>query len=205
MSNSSQLSPSPPERVLLRELSHRINNEFASAIGLVAVAESRCEDSEAKGVLALVRGRLQGYANVHHSLQMPEYNSIIDLAAYLEQLCRAISYSKLERDGIAVSLSLNPLRMTSERCWILGMIIFELLTNAARHGFRGAGGTIHIEVLPNRKSIECCITDNGTSDEDPSPGRGLSIIAALVDSLRGTVDMRFGSDGTKTIVRFPIE
>ncbi len=87
------------ERLLLREISHRINNELASAISLVAVAASRCSSSDARAALAAVQDRLESFARVHHSLQMPEYTTTIDLAAYIHQLCRAISHSKIGRQG----------------------------------------------------------------------------------------------------------
>jgi hypothetical protein len=45
-------------RLLLREFSHRINNEFASAIGVIAIA-ARSANDEAKVVLAAVRDQLQ--------------------------------------------------------------------------------------------------------------------------------------------------
>lgn len=191
------------ERLLLREFSHRINNELASAIGVVSVAASRCDSNEARAALAAVRDRLENFARVHHSLQMPEYTTTIDLAAYMHQLCRAISHSKLASKDIELSLSIHPLRMSSERCWLLGMIVFELITNASRHAFHDRAGSIGLEIRPAGKSIECCITDNGSSDADPSPGRGLSIIAALAGSLHGTVDMQFGPNGARTSVNFP--
>jgi two-component sensor histidine kinase len=191
------------ERLLLREYSHRINNELASAISLVAMAAHRCGGGEARTILAAVQDRLQNYAQVHHSLQMPEYTTTIDLAVYLQQLCRAISRSKLEREGIELSLSLYPMRMSSEQCWLLGMIVFELITNSARHAFHDGAGSIHLELWPAGSSVECCVTDNGTSDENPSPGRGFSIVEALAGSLHGSVDMRFGPGGTRTIVTFP--
>ena len=46
-------------RLLLREYSHRINNEFASAIGAISVAAARSADNEAKAVLAAVWDQLQ--------------------------------------------------------------------------------------------------------------------------------------------------
>jgi two-component sensor histidine kinase len=205
MSSLSQQLPGrvAAERLLLREFSHRINNELASAISLVSVTASRCTSNEARAALAAVRDRLESFARVHHSLQMPEYTTTIDLAAYIHQLCRAISHSKLAGKGIELSLSIYPLSMSSERCWFLGMIVFELITNAARHAFHDKAGSIHLEIWPAGTSIECCIADNGTSDANPSPRRGLSIVAALTSSLRGTVDMQFGPNGTRTVVNFP--
>jgi two-component sensor histidine kinase len=83
-------------RLLLREYSHRINNEFALAIGAISVAAAHSAANEPKAVLAAVQDQLQNYAQVHHALQLPEHSSCIDAAAYLQQLCRAISRSKLD-------------------------------------------------------------------------------------------------------------
>lgn len=142
MSGVSELPPArgaAMERLLLREFSHRTNNELASAIGLISVAAGRCDSNDARTALVAVLDRLQSYAQVHHSLELPEHSTTIDLTAYILQLCRAISHSKLENNGIALSLSLYPIRMSSERSWLLGMIVFELISNAARHAFDEGG------------------------------------------------------------------
>ena len=192
------------ERLLLREISHRVNNELASAISLVSVTARRCNSNEARAALVTVQDRLESFARVQHSLQMPEYTTTIDLADYIRQLCRGISQSKLLDKGIELSLSICPLKISSERCWFLGMIVFELITNAARHAFDDHAGSIRLEILPTGASIECCITDNGRSEASPAPGRGLSIVTAFAELLRGTIDMQFGPNGTRTIVIFPL-
>src|SRR5215475_9702581 len=163
-SNQSLEQGAVAARLMLREFSHRINNELASAIGLISVAAHRCNSSEARTALNTVLDRLENYASVHHSLQMPEYSTTIELAGYIQQLCRAISRSKLERQGIDLSLSLHSLKMRSERCWLLGMIVFELITNSARHAFGNEAGTIHVEIFPAEAAVECRVTDSGRSD-----------------------------------------
>jgi two-component sensor histidine kinase len=94
-------------RLLLREYSHRINNEFASAIGAISVAAAHSANNEAKAVLAAVQDQLQNYAQVHHALQLPEHSSRIDVAAYLQQLCQAIThkYSKERRNAFLANFS----------------------------------------------------------------------------------------------------
>jgi two-component sensor histidine kinase len=191
------------ERLLLREFSHRINNELMSAISLISVAAHRCNGEEARAALTSVLDRLENYASVQHSLQMPEYSTTIELTTYIHQLCRAVSRSKLEREGIELSLSLYSLKMRSDHCWLLGMIVFELITNSARHAFRDGPGAIHVEVVPTEESVQCRVTDNGKSDQNPRPGRGLAIVEALAASLQGTVDVQFGPNGTATVVTVP--
>jgi len=192
-------------RLLLREFSHRINNEFASAIGVISIAAARSADDEAKVALAAVRDRLQNYALVHHALQMPEDVSCIDAAAYLRQLCWAISRSKLERNGIELRFVERTFRMNSERCWRLGLIVSELITNAERHAFRNGGGSIRVELLPSLSFVECRVTDNGTAEANARPGHGLKIVEALAKSLGGTIDQRFGPHGATAVLIFPAD
>jgi two-component sensor histidine kinase len=202
---SERTTPSFDARLLLREFSHRINNEFASAIGVISIAAARSANDEAKVALAAVQDRLQNYALVHHALQMPRHSSCIDAAAYLRQLCRAISRSKLESKGIELRLVEHTFQMNSERCWRLGLIVSELITNAERHAFRNGGGLIRIELLPSLSFVECRVTDNGAGEANTPPGHGLKIVEALTKSLGGTIEQRFGPHGATAVVIFPAE
>jgi hypothetical protein len=107
---------------------------------------------------------------VHHALQLPEHSSCIDVAAYLQQLCQAISRSELDRKGIEPRLVERPFWMDSERCWRLGLIVSELITNAERHAFRNAGGCIRVELVPSQSFAECRVTDDGTNEGNICPG-----------------------------------
>jgi two-component sensor histidine kinase len=151
-------------RLLLREFSHRINNEFTSAIGVISIA-ARSANDEAKVALAAVEDRLQNYALVHHALRMPEHTTRIDAAACLRQLCRAISRSKLESKGIELRFVERTFQMNSERCWRLGLIVSELITNSERHAFGNGGGSTRVELLPSLSFVECRVTGSGTGSK----------------------------------------
>jgi two-component sensor histidine kinase len=202
---SSPHPPSPPlteTRLLLREFSHRINNDFTSAIGVVSLAAARSPSDEVKAALSAVQDRLQSYASVHRALQMPEHTTQIDAASYLHQLCQAISRSKLECRGIRLVLAVQPLRMDSEACWRLGMIVSELVTNAARHAFGEGGGEIRVELRRSRSSVECRVADDGMTAPAICPARGLKIVEALVDGLDGRIERRSSPRGTMWVLLF---
>jgi two-component sensor histidine kinase len=116
---------------------------------------------------------------------MPERATSIDAATYLRQLCLAISRSKLDFKGIELVLVERPLMINSERCWRLGMIVSELITNAARHAFHDCGGAIVVELA--RSLVECRVTDNGTAKANISRGQGLEIVEALAKGLSGKI------------------
>ncbi len=134
----------PIEHVLLREIQHRINNEFGSAISLVSVAAAHSGSTDVKAALIAVREILHRYADVHRALQMPDQDTPIDAAAYLRRLCLSISRSKLDQMKIKLVLAAAPMWLQSDRCWRLGMIVYELITNAAKHAFVGRVGIFEL-------------------------------------------------------------
>jgi two-component sensor histidine kinase len=85
--------PDLAERTLVCELTHRINNQFASAINLVTAAAVRAEHPETKVALGNVTELLQEQANVHRLLAAPEGDSLVDAVQYLRSLCLAITRS----------------------------------------------------------------------------------------------------------------
>jgi two-component sensor histidine kinase len=192
------------EPLLLRELTHRVTNEFSAAISFVSLTAARSTSDEVKMTLAHVQECLENYARVHRALQEPAHGKLFDAPAYLEQLCRSISFSKLNCKGIELVFVEHPLQMRSEQCWRLGMIVSELITNAVRHGFGEAGGVIQVELESIGAFAQCRVADNGPAPGNVHPGRGLKIIQALVKGLHGRIDQHFGSHGTTSLIIFPL-
>ncbi len=203
------INSAPSERslaeasLLLREYSHRINNEFASAIAVISHAAARSSNAEARSALAMVKDQLLNYALVHQALQMPEHSVSVDAAAYLRRLCEAISRSKLDNNHIELLVVARKCPMNSHRCWRVGLIVSELITNSVRHGLSKSGGAICVELVPSSPCIKCRVTDNGTSETTVRAGRGLEIVAALARSLGGTIDHQFGPHGASSLLVFP--
>jgi two-component sensor histidine kinase len=191
------------ERILLYELIHRINNEFSSLIGAVSRTAARSVNHEVKVALAHIIELLSHYAEVHRALQIPERDTQIDAVAYLENLCLSISRSKLDDLKIDLVLTASPLRLPSERCWRLGMILYELVTNSARHAFGNGNGQVRVEVSRAGKLVECRVVDNGSASSKVQRGRGLKIVDELVKGLDGRLDQRFGQRGSFSILTFP--
>jgi two-component sensor histidine kinase len=97
-------------------------------------------------------------------------------------------------------------QMSSKRCWLLGMIVAELITNAVRHAFDEEGGTIRIECRASGEFVECRVSDNGSaSTAHVRPGSGLRIIEALAQKLDADFQFNFGEDGSESVLIVPIE
>src|ERR1700732_2060783 len=195
--------PIPHERVLLQELNHRISNEFFSAMSLVSLAAARSGRDEVKVALSGVTELLRHYAEVHQALQSPRDDTGIDAATYLSKLCLSIRRSKLDHMKIHLVLAAPPLVLQSDECWLLGMIVYELVTNAARHAFAGRNGEIRVELLRADATVRCTVLDNGSAPANVQPGRGLKIVGELIKGLDGRFKQKFGSRGSTSILVFP--
>jgi two-component sensor histidine kinase len=190
-------------RLLLREYAHRINNEFTSAISMIAIGASRVRNRHVKQALIEVQDRIEAYAEVHKALRVPDHVTLVDVATYLKKLCRAISRSKLDIRGIELLFVERSCLMSCDRCWRLGLIVSELVTNSARHAFGEGGGSIRVELVPFTSVVECRVTDNGKRNTLVGSGRGHLIVDGLTKSLGGTITRAFRSCGSKSVVRIP--
>jgi two-component sensor histidine kinase len=193
------------EGLLLHELYHRINNEFASAIGIVSLAGARIVDADAKIALEHVRQLLQSYAHLNQALQMPENRNRVDVSEYLRKVCEASRRSKLDAKGIDLLVTGETVEIEADRCWHLGLIVSELVTNAAQHAFKEHGGLIRVELRAATPSLECRVIDNGIGTANVQAGRGLKILSALARRIDGTIEQKSGPQGTTSIVLFPYD
>jgi two-component sensor histidine kinase len=196
-------SPDLDERTLVCELTHRINNQLASAINLVTAAAVRAEHPETKVALSNVTELLQEQANVYRLLAAPEGDSLVDAAQYLRRLCLAITRYRLEPIDVHLSFQADPFPLEPERCWRLGMAVHELVTNAARHAcFDGRPGEIKIKLSLAHPVVNCIIADNGSLSTRLKPARGLGLFRDLIKSLGGRLEYGFGPEYSSFLLVF---
>jgi two-component sensor histidine kinase len=193
------------EFLLLQEMTHRINNELTSTIGVIACDAERSSNRDVKTALARVTEHLYDHARTYRALQMPTTNRWVDAAAYLRELCQSMSRAKLRHKCIELVLIERPLQLRSVQCWKLGLVVAELITNASRHAFAEEGGVVRVELRKRGVIAECRVTDDGSAPANIRPGQGLRIIQKLVQGLDGKINQRFGANGAATTVSFPIE
>jgi two-component sensor histidine kinase len=197
-------SPHSSDHLLVRELTHRINNELAMIIGHTSLAASRSTNDEVKQALAGVTRLLHHCADVNRALEMPTHSTIVDVSDYFCVLCQSIRRARLDERNIELVLVSQALQMRSDRCWKLGIIVSELITNSVRHAFSGRGGKIRIELSAAGSYVQCSVIDNGSSQASGVPGQGLKIIESLANELDGRIVHRFGDEGAISMLIFPL-
>ncbi|MGA0600269.1 sensor histidine kinase [Caulobacter sp. KR2-114] len=208
-SDPSAASPPLDPLVLLAEMGHRVANEYSLAIASISLAAHRTHHPQARTALDAAAERLRRYASAHRALQAPLGGGAMDLSAYLRELCRAQVQAWLAERNIAVTLVESPVELDAERCWRVGMIVAELVTNAARHAFDVNGGRVLVEVHMSDDEVTCRVSDDGggwlagAGSAAPIPGMGTRIIDALALDLGGRIERRFTAAGARVRLSFP--
>ena len=191
--------------LLIEEISHRVVNELTAAILSLRHEAGRIVDTDAQAALQRVAARLTAFANAHRALQSPDTALDLNLGDYLSRLLRALSQATVGDHSVTLRLLEDGITLEPERCWRVGLVIAELVTNSARHGREAPGGAIIVEVRSAGDDLYCAVADNGGSrTEHPAPSRGLRLVKRLAAELGGDVTWRFRPTGVTAILKFPL-
>jgi two-component sensor histidine kinase len=187
------------------ELTHRISNEFATAIALTRVTAAQSANIETRTALSKVGDHLDALAGTYHALRAPATEQPVDLTAHLTRLCTAMSSVLQRTRGISLMLSIpEPVYVNSLVCWRAALILAELITNASRHAFGAGGGNIIVYATVESGRIICEVSDDGVNPGRVSaPGLGSLIVDALAAEFEGSIVRRRHANGTTIALSFP--
>jgi two-component sensor histidine kinase len=192
----------PDEFPLLREMHHRFANTLTV---LISMLEHEFAPTPAlRDRLNRCQARMVAFANLHRTLVIGGANEWISVQDYIQHLCEALSDALLRPLGIRCQGYVDAGELSRERCEQLGLMITELVTNAAKHAFRGRNeGLVRVELVNKIDSWICIVSDNGVGAETASVGVGSKVLEHLVRALDGNLVRTSGRNGTSVAVSFP--
>jgi len=194
------------ERLLLRELSHRVGNTLAvlQSIFRRSVRHARSvEDLE-----AAFEGRLMSLAATHSLLSETTWHS-----ALLGDLIRAAVKPYCAEDFRDCWFSGSDIQVPGSSVLSFTMVLHELATNAAKHGaFRKRGGELRVSWHEETDSagLRIAVIDwrelGPLHNENNRPsGYGTTLIDSTLSALGGHIRREFTETGVWIEIRFPIQ
>lgn len=189
---------------LVEEINHRVVDEYAEAISSLALAAAFTSSAPAREALSLAADRLRAHSETHRALLPSPTAGVVNLADYIGRLCGSLSKATLADNRVRIAVETDDIWLAVDRCWRIGLIVAELVRNAARHGLSGGPGAIVVRIEEDCGSVNCIVCDNGSAAANPRPGRGLRLVRSLAAELGGSVEWRFTSAGSLTRLRAPI-
>jgi two-component sensor histidine kinase len=189
------------EFLLLREMNHRFANTLAVLTGVLRRDFNVSASSSLQESLTRFESRIVAFGNLHRFLMVGAAGDRTSVDCYVENLCKALSAAILGPLGVRCEVSADAGDLPCERCELLGLVIAELVVNAAKHAFdERVDCRIRVEFVRKLDSWLCVVSDNGDGSNVGSPGAGSGIVNQLVRALGGTFATRSGRNGTTAVV-----
>jgi len=190
--------------LLLREVDHRVKNNFQMVVSLLELQAFKAEDPALKAGLSDAARRVIGVARAHRRLYSAGASSeFIDLGAYLRELCDDLADAGLSGASVAIVCQADPFRISRDRAVAIGAIVNELVTNAQKHAFTQAeAGTIKIILQADSSGAAVTVSDNGSGlpdDYQARSGLGHRLMSGLVRQAEGVLTTNPGPGASFTL------
>jgi len=197
------------KELLIKEINHRVKNNFALVSSLLAIQQQNIEDEKVRDIFEEAQNRIQSIALVHKQLYSSENLAQIDFSTYINSLIRQLMGGFKHKTGqISIDLDIKGVALDIAKAIPCGLIINELITNSFKHGFQQReNGTITVKMqYLNDGNIQFIIANDGKPFPDNVDFRdtqtlGLQIVTGLVEQIGGTIELD-NSKGTKFTIVF---
>ena len=198
----------PKERPLLRELylfqelTQRVLNDYIEAVAEIRLA-SASERGPSQLALTSAATRLLARAQAHRALQAPKVSGKLELSGYLEKVCAALSTARPAAREAGLTLAADEVWLDADRCWLVSLIIAELINTPACLGLSGETGAIHVRIADG--GWRMVGTVSGHSPAPAAERGGRRLVEALAAELGGTIEWALARHAGCAWFEIPIE
>jgi two-component sensor histidine kinase len=153
-------------------------------------------------------GRILAFGELHRLLAIGRGRGEIPVREYFECLCRALTTSILAPRSLRCEVNIEEGFIEAKRCERLGLVVAELVTNAAKHAFPSQeigqkDGRVRVDAF-YRNGCWCCrVSDNGIGAADASRGCGGMILEGLTRSMGANMIAESSCRGTMITIVLP--
>jgi two-component sensor histidine kinase len=190
--------------VLLREMQHRVKNNFQLVLSSISIQKRRHQGPEVHRALDHVASRINAISLAHDQLAPRQEGQNVRLSHYIRALCSAI---RQQVEEVEVDVECDELELSIDRALPVGLILNETAMNSIKHAFGSEGGMIRVRLVGGIGFGEARLTvsDNGRGIQNSNKqGSGLKLIASLARQIGGTIDQESTDTGTTTRLTFPL-
>jgi two-component sensor histidine kinase len=191
------------KETLLAEMQHRIVNSLQIIASILMLKARTVTSEETRQHLQDAHRRVMSVAAVQEHLHSSGRADVIEIAPYLEKLCKSLADSMIgEKRLSTIEVVADNGSLLSADAVSLGLIVTELVINALKYAFPNPdkAGTVMVRYEINGTNWKLSISDNGIGRAEGSgpPGKGglgTSLVKALAQQLDAKVEIASGPAG----------
>jgi two-component sensor histidine kinase len=198
------------KRELLREMGHRVMNNFQIAASLLQL-QARTAPESVRDEFFSAAARIHAMAKVHSRLSRTDGALSADAHDFITDLSEELRYSLIGVRPIRLEVEAERHTIAINQAVSLGLIINELVTNALKYAFPDdRAGLLSLSFIRDGDEFVLRFADDGVglprsadgSVRLPS-GVGQRIVVAMVGQLGGAITLEPSAAGTAATLRFP--
>jgi PAS domain S-box-containing protein len=179
------------QRLLVRELNHRVKNNMQMLQSLLYNAMRQTQNSEARKVLEEAAGRISAMAASQRVLYATDNATRFSAREFLDAVCQTAQQAFPANVKIICETAAGEL--DNDNAMPLALILNELLTNAIKHGCVGkAENRIRVGLTNGADGFLLYVEDSGPGFDLQSVKKeasGLKLVQLLARQLRGQFEV----------------
>ena len=204
--NDALVTESWHKSLQLREVAHRVANNFTSLDALLRQRAMASNDPKIKFGFEQASELVHIVARLNNRLSMLDRRGIIDSWSSLAYVCDDLEACAPANIRVVCDAESHMLPLT----WVisLGLVINELVTNAIKYAFpNNRDGTIRVTFFQDGNFLRLVVADDGAGvvGEGKGCGIGLPLLQAFSENLKWTIEQRSDARGTSTSVLLPYD
>lgn len=177
------------KELLIKEINHRVKNNFSILISLLRLSKNKKGKKKTEEFINDFEQRINAMLKIHEMLNTSESYSEVNISFYLYKI---VSEFKETFTQLAITSEIedSDTMMDSKKALHLGLIITEILLNAAKH--ETANGNHHLEIImtthhnKNKLTIHLPGKAFNFNEKLKDETLGLSLIKDLAESIDAT-------------------
>jgi two-component sensor histidine kinase len=185
------------KELLIKEVHHRVKNNFQIIASLLELQTKGIEDKKALAFANETKNRLKSMALIHQKLYQDE-DDLINFEEYIHLLINEISSIHNLRKKVTVEIKVYNLFFDIDTAIPLGLIINELVTNAYKYAFsKEEKGKLAVIIKKLKQGkYKLIVSDNGQGIPSSfniknTKSFGLNLVNRLVRQLQGTMAITY--------------
>lgn len=194
--------------LLIREAHHRIKNDMNFVRSLLSLQANTTPDRALATSLNEASNRILVMGHVYDRLHKEGTLHTVDAGRLVETLVRDLQNGFLPL-GMRVDVHADPCEVSTRLSVSVGIILNELITNAAKYAFSTVTEpTITVTLRREQETVQLTVRDNGSGFPDSvisgaEGGYGTTIMNALVEQHGGALEL-WNDEGGVVRVRLPL-
>ncbi|WP_347173313.1 sensor histidine kinase [Polaribacter uvawellassae] len=195
------------KELLVREVHHRVKNNFQIVSSLLELQSKGIEDEKALELANEGKNRVKSMALIHQKLYQNK-SGLVDFDEYIRLLVKELASLNTSGEKVTTKIASENMFFDVDTAIPLGLIINEIITNAYKYAFSNdKKHELQISISKEKnEEYKLIVKDNGPGlaasyDIKKAKSLGLRLVTRLVKQLQGTL-VQTNENGAKFEIHF---